>query len=234
MKYIPLTKGLFALVDDEDYEWLSQIKWQAHKDYNTKDTYYAYRKHPEKNSTQAMHRIILGISDPTVLIDHRNGNTLDNQKHNLRICSHRENMRNQKRNTLNTSGFKGVGYRKDSGLWRARIGFNGKRINLGSFKTAEEAAQAYNKKAIELHEEFRRPNEVPDGNPKIAFNLQKNNSTGYWGVSYISSKKHWRASIQSDKHSIIIGIFKTPEEAARAYNQKAIDLFGDLAKLNDV
>lgn len=234
MKQIPLTKGLFALVDDEDFEWLSASKWHAHKDINTQNDHYAMRKHPEKNSTQSMHRIILGLTDPKISVDHINGNRLDNQRHNLRICSHAENMRNQKINSKNTSGFKGVSFRNDSGLWRARISLNGKRIVIGYFKTAEEAAQAYNIKAKELHEEFARLNPVQNGTPKIAFKLQKNNSTGYWGVSYVKTTGYYVATIKVKKHSFQIGHFNTAEEAAHAYNTVAKQHFGAFAKLNEL
>lgn len=236
MKQIPLTKGLFALVDDEDFEWLSASKWHAHKDHNTKDTYYAYRKHPEKNSTQAMHRIILGISDPTILIDHRNGNTLDNQRHNLRICSHAENLRNMKLNSKNTSGFKGVNFLKDSGLWRARITYKGQRIILGHFNTAEEAAHAYNEACLTYYGEFARPNNISNFQKPATKTLRPGgwNTSGFRGVSFCKSQNRFRAQIQVDKRNIYIGSFKTAEEAAHAYNQKAIELLGDKARLNDI
>lgn len=236
MKQIPLTKDMVALVDDSDFDWLSASKWHAHKDSNTQNEYYAMRKHPEKNSTQAMHRVILGLTDPEINVDHINGNRLDNQRHNLRICSHAENMRNMKLNSKNTSGFKGVVFRKDSGLWRARITFNGKRITLGHFNTAEEAAHAYNEACIKYHRDFARPNTISNFQKPAIKTLKpsKLNSSGFRGVSFIKSQNRFRATIQVNKKSIIIGSFKTAEEAASAYNQKAVELLGGKARLNDI
>lgn len=238
MKQIPLTKGLFALIDDEDFEWLSQIKWHAHKDSNTKDTYYAYCKHPDKNSTLAMHRIILGITDPAILIDHRNGNALDNQRDNLRISTHAQNMQNQKINSKNTSGFKGVGFRKDSGLWRARISVNGKRITLGHFNTAEEAAIAYNEAAEneKFYGAFARLNKISNFQKPDIKTLKPGNfnTSGFRGVSLIKSQNRFRSTIQVNQQKIYIGSFKTAEEAAKAYNKKAIELLGNKARLNEI
>ena len=86
MKEIPLTRGKFALVDDEDYEWLSQWKWYC------STTGYAVRGC--KNRILYMHREI-AKTKPGMLTDHINRNKLDNRKENLRFCSHRENMKNR-------------------------------------------------------------------------------------------------------------------------------------------
>lgn len=236
MKKIPLTKGLFALVDDDDFEWLNNYKWHAHKDDKTKDGYYAMRKHPDRNSTQAMHRIIMCISDPKIKIDHRNGNRLDNQRHNLRICTHADNMKNVKLNSKNTSGFKGVVFRKDSGLWRARIGVNGKRITLGHFNTAEEAAIAYNEASDKFHGQYGNPNHISNFVKPVVKTLRPSgcNTSGFRGVSFNKSQNRFKANIQVNKQNIYIGSFKTAKEAACAYNQKAVELLGIKARLNDV
>lgn len=145
-------------------------------------------------------------------------------------------MRNQKINSKNTSGFKGVSYRKDSGLWRARISINGKRIILGHFNTAEEAADAYNEASGNLHGEFGKPNDISNFQKPAVKTLRPSNfnKSGFRGVSFIKSQNRFRASIQVKKKAIIIGTFNTAEEAARAYNLKASELLGDKARLNDV
>ena len=95
----------------------------------------------------------LGRGDKSV-VDHINGNGLDNRKANLRIASATENGRNRRRHSNNTSGFKGV--KKDKGRWVANIGGSKNRIRLGSFETPEEAHAAYCEAANRLHGEFAR------------------------------------------------------------------------------
>jgi hypothetical protein len=90
------------------------------------------------------------------MIDHINGNTLDNQRHNLRACSNKENMRNRGMASHNSSGFKGVSWLE--GKWSAYIGENGKKIHLGLFKTREDAARRYNKEALKRFGEFAKLN----------------------------------------------------------------------------
>jgi hypothetical protein len=101
------------------------------------------------------------IDDPTVEVDHRDGNGLNNRRRsNLRVCSHSQNGANQKKHKNNTSGFKGVVLYKDnrSRPWCARIKVEGRHIYLGYFATPDEAAKAYDAAAIRLHGEFARTN----------------------------------------------------------------------------
>lgn len=107
-----------------------------------------------------MHRFILGITDPKIQVDHINGDSLDNRKINLRLCSNSENSRNRGANKNNTSGYKGVRFRKEYGTYFATITVNRKEIYLGSFKTGKEAATAYNEAAIKYHDKFANLNEV--------------------------------------------------------------------------
>jgi len=121
-----------------------------------------------------------------MLVDHVNGDTMDNRRSNLRICSKSENGRNRKiASKNNTSGFKGVSYRKKgpdminewSRPWQAYINYDKKRHYLGTFATAEEAARAYNLKAKELHGEFARlnfPNEKNTEKKIPTFNDRSN------------------------------------------------------------
>lgn len=107
-----------------------------------------------------LHRIIMNVTDPKIFVDHINGNTLDNRRCNLRLCSHKENSRNQKLRKNNTSSYKGVFYNKKNNNYNAFCTVNGKREFIGCFKYAYNAALAYNNKAIELHGEFARLNEI--------------------------------------------------------------------------
>ncbi|TAL13964.1 hypothetical protein EPN95_04725 [Patescibacteria group bacterium] len=139
MKKIPLTQGKFALVDDEDADLVEGYKWTAKKDGNR---FYAYRRvGPRK--TLYMHRLLLGLTDPKVDTDHRDGDGLNNRRENLRACTRSENMRNTGKRVTNTSGYKGVCWDKGKEKWRAAIRLDGKRIFLGYFADPIEAAQTY-------------------------------------------------------------------------------------------
>ena len=159
MKQIALNgkhgKGKFALVDDEDYEELMKYRW------NVSSKGYATRGKVEDGVYKMirMHRVIMKAG--TVLfVDHINHNRLDNQKNNLRFCTHQENSMNQKKRKNATSKYKGVHWRKDIKKWRSRITINMKRICLGTFDSEIKAAKAYNAKAKELFGEFAHLNKI--------------------------------------------------------------------------
>jgi hypothetical protein len=155
-KEIPLTRGKIAIVDDEDYEYLSKHKWYA-----INSGGYATRAYMEdgKKIVVRMHRLIMNVPEDLV-VDHIDGNTLNNQKANLRICTRAENCRNRGINKNNTSGYKGVYWNKSKKRWAASIRYNRKRVNCGHYKCEHEAAAAYNLKAIELFGEYAWLNEI--------------------------------------------------------------------------
>ena len=153
---IELAKGMVALIDEEDWELVRGYRWRAFKG-PTNNTWYALTSVRRDDGGQRgvyMHRLILGLTDPRIKSDHRDGNGLNNQRWNLRACANSENLRNRGAQANNKCGFKGVSWRKDCGKWRADIMADGKRKHLGHFKTPEEAHQAYCAAAIELHGEF--------------------------------------------------------------------------------
>lgn len=151
---IQLTRGYVALVDDDDYEKLSSYKWTAAPRDNR---CYAFRSEGPRGHqrTVRMHRVIMNAPDD-LLVDHINGNTLDNRKENLRLCTMSQNMFNQGAQKDNTSGYKGVSYVKDRGKWSAQIAIRGKTHYLGYFHTPNEAYEAYCTAAKQLHGEFAR------------------------------------------------------------------------------
>lgn len=160
MKLIPLTKGYFAQVDDEDLEWLNQWKWNARVD---RKTVYAVRCHKKEDGnfvTVGMHRQILGLTDPKTLGDHIDGNGLNNTRKNLRPCTNKENLMNRGPNINSLSRFKGVSWHKSSKRWQSTITILGKKKHLGYFDNECEAAIECNKAVKEHHKEFARYNEV--------------------------------------------------------------------------
>lgn len=150
---IPLTQGKFAIVDDEDYEWLNQYKWYALK---SRNTFYAQRRTGKPRQTVLMHRQILGVPS-SLQTDHQNSNGLDNRKRNIRACTHNENQHNQQIQKRNLK-YKGVSWFKPSKKWRARIVHNNQQIYLGLFVNKTKAAKAYDEKARELFGEFAYTN----------------------------------------------------------------------------
>ena len=153
-KQIPLSQGKFAIIDDEDYEQLKQFTWHAIK---RRYCCYAYRSRNGKE--MSMHRIIM---DPpkNMEVDHINGNGLDNRRANLRVCTHQQNIRNQRVQKKNVTGYKGVGVVKRTGKYKAYIKVNGNKLHLKCWNTAIEAAMAYNEAASLYFGSFARLNEI--------------------------------------------------------------------------
>lgn len=157
MKQIPLGQDKFALVDDEDYDYLMQWNWHLKTPKNNENTCYATRK--DGNKSIKMHREIMKF--PLSRIDHKDRNGLNNQKDNLRKCTHAQNMRNRRKKSGCSSQFKGVTWCKELQKWKGKITFDGKIIHIGYFDNEIDAALAYNVKAIELFGQFALLNEIP-------------------------------------------------------------------------
>lgn len=159
MKHIPLTQGKFAIVDDEDYDYLMQWKWFAQKG---RSTYYAVRLTPHINGKQhaiAMHRVLLGLREGDgVFSDHCNGNGLDNRIFNLRTCSNSQNRMNSLIQSNNTSGYKGVSWHKGHKKWQSYITVDRKKVALGNFFCLIKAAKVYDEAAIKYYGEFAKAN----------------------------------------------------------------------------
>lgn len=158
---IPMNHGLVALVDDADYELAMRHRWHR-TDPNGRRTVYAATNMPIPGRHgrgsyryKSLHHLITGWS----MVDHINGNGLDNRRSNLRQVTHAQNCRNRRLNSDNTSGYKGVNRFPSS--WRAGIVVNQRFHHLGMYATAEEAALAYDEGARRLHGEFARLN-FPD------------------------------------------------------------------------
>lgn len=154
MKTVNLSNStLVAFVDDEDYQKISKRGWSLNSNGYAKCTI----RMNGKSRTLLMHRLIMGITNANDL-DHINRNRLDNRKLNLRECNRSQNLSNQGLSSKNTTGYKGVCYDKSRNKYEAYIKHHSKKIFLGRFNTAIEAATAYNIKAFELKGEFARLN----------------------------------------------------------------------------
>jgi hypothetical protein len=160
MKQIPLTQGKFALVDDQDYEFLMQWKWCANKNHKT---FYGVRGFWNclKQITVQMHRVIakrMGLDIKDKKVDHIDRNGLNNCRGNLRIATNSQSQANRNKRKNNISGYIGVSEHKCRNNWHARIQVNGNDISLGYFTNKKDAAKAYNKAALKYFGEFARLN----------------------------------------------------------------------------
>ncbi len=154
MKLIPLTKGLFAQVDGEDYEKVNKFKWCANKGGNT-----FYGRTGIGKNYKKLHRFILGITDPKIFIDHEDLNGLNCQKYNLRIATRSQNGANR---ILSNKKYKGVYFKKSRNKWYAQCRKDGHNYEKCSLNSEVEAAIAYNDLAIKLHGRFAKLNIIPN------------------------------------------------------------------------
>ena len=160
MEKIKLTRNQFTIVDDDDYYRVNQFKWRANYSSSVKK-YYAIKElyictcHSKRYRMNIhLHKYIMNCPD-NMQVDHINGDTLDNRKSNLRICTHQQNNWNKKpANVKKTSKFIGVCWCKNNKTWRANIKINNRQTHLGYFKTEIDAAKQYNKIAKKIRGEF--------------------------------------------------------------------------------
>lgn len=158
---IALTKGRFAIIDTSD--WDDVVKWNWY----LSSMGYAIRDVclDGNRSIMRMHRCILRAGSKDVC-DHINGDSLDNRKSNLRLCTPLQNQMNRRMDKRNKTGFKGVEWRNRYNTFIAKIIINGERKHLGSFKTAEEASEAYKQASLKNHGEFSVFHRSGDNAPK--------------------------------------------------------------------
>ena len=155
MKEIKLTRGKIAIINSRDFRKLNQYKWHV---YWSGSAFYAGRSIYKngRNSIIPMHREIMHAPNE-FQVDHKNGNTLDNSRKNLRLCTHQQNQHNRiNPNKNNILGIKGICWLKGTGKFRARIMINKKAIHLGLFVSIKEADNAYRKAERKYFGSFAR------------------------------------------------------------------------------
>jgi AP2 domain len=210
-------KVVAFLVDDDDYERLSQYRWTLN---TTNGRFYARRQEGGKHGRLIhMHRDIMGLNNnPLKVVGHKEGDGTDNRKSNLRVATKHQNSMNLTRSIANKTGFKGVMARGKKFV--ATIGKDGRSIYLGVFGTAEEAGVAYDNAARQLFGKFAKLNfpekkhvfepidHLLEARPAKAIGI----SSRYRGVCWHKGK--WRAQLGK----MHLGYFDAEEDAAMAYD----------------
>ena len=216
LKEIVLRNGEKALVDDEDFEWLSQWNW------NKNQYGYAMRSTMKngKSKNLFMHQLIMECPKG-MEIDHANRNKLDNRRSNLRVATRQQNSRNMPAtHKSKTSIYKGVSWYSRDQRWIAQISTGEKCLKLGRYESEEDAAKAYDQAAYKEFGEFAYlnfPNTDPTSHHPKKYVPQT--SSRYRGVSWYSPNGKWRATVKVNGKVISLGYHRFEWEAAQAYNR---------------
>jgi len=158
IQIISVNKDNYTIVDVEDVIRISEYNWNI-----------SSGKYANNNLVGLLHRFIMNVTDSNIYVDHKNHNTLDNRKQNLRLCSPQENSFNQTIQNRNSksSKYKGVFWDKGRNKWQTSIKYNQKRIYIGRYENEEEAAKAYDLVALNLFGEFSNLNFKDNKHDKI-------------------------------------------------------------------
>lgn len=148
--------GIKILIDREDMDFILQYHWYPLWSRNKERVYFTTKKN---RKSFFLHRLIIGAIGK-INVDHINGDTRDNRKVNLRLCTASQNNMNMKTPKRNTSGYRGVSWHKSFKKWAAYITINYKLKYLGAFDNKEAAALAYNEAAVKYHGKFASLNKV--------------------------------------------------------------------------
>lgn len=162
-KRVPLGNDLYAIVDADWFEMLMLVKWHSSKSHNKTKKQRAMTSLSFRGlgSSEFMHRVIMD-APKQMEVDHINGDALDNRRCNLRLCTSSQNKANTKKYSRlgKTLKYKGTCENRYGG-WETSITYKGQKKYLGTFKTAEEGARAYDAAAIVIYGEFASLNLPP-------------------------------------------------------------------------
>lgn len=195
------------LVDDEDFGRFKDWWWYVNKDGYVWSTIGA--------KYVMLHRLVVGVTDRRINVDHKNRNKLDNRRSNLRVATVAQNAWNRKASSRSSTGYRGVTPCRATGKWRAHIMANGVRRSLGRFRTAKDAAKAWDKMATELYGGFACLN-FPNTDYSVyqpKDDTHKKTSK-YVGVSWDKTNGVWVAQFYMNKLPVYVGRFDSEEEAA--------------------
>lgn len=168
-----LGEGFYTIVDLSDYYLLNKFRWSAKRDRNWVYAVRFVNDPGSRGKTISLHRFLLNPS-PHLLVDHRNGITLDNRRVTLRLATRLQNVQNKGKTRAKTSSkFIGVFYVKRRNRWSVKIGHLGKRIWIGEFDSEIEAARAYDIAAKKYHGEFARLNFPENNNDELTKKLKR-------------------------------------------------------------
>jgi len=153
---LPLTKGLYTIIDVDMWSSVKPYKWAAHRTKGSSIWYARRGKRVLRPSGKRvitainLHRVVAGANEYAQKVDHINGNGLDNRRSNLRVCSNMENNHNRHAPSRSRTGFFGVKWMKKLNKWQAAIKNDGKWIYLGIYSDVRDAAMAYDRAVIQM------------------------------------------------------------------------------------
>lgn len=231
VKKVFLTQDKFALVDLRDYPRIMKYKWCASKRTTKRgksENWYAIGWVDGKSIS--MHQFLLGKKEG-LEIDHKNRNSLDNTRKNLRFATHQQNIQNSKV-IGKYSKYKGISFHKENKKWESHIQYNGIGYYLGQFKSEIYAAMVYDSFANELFGEFANLNfkfvnkKLFDKNKLV----KKEYTSKYKGVSFDKIRNNYRIYVGK----LYLGREKTEEWAIKKRNQYIIDNNSNDFKLQEV
>lgn len=208
----------YVKIDDEDYDKLSSYRWYFNtRRYPITDI---WQKDKQKNKRVLLHRMVLGVTDSKIFVDHINHDVLDARKENLRVCSHKENNRNCVGQKSRKGLYKGV-YETKYNSWVAIIIVDSKSICIGTYYNQKDAALAYDKAAREHFKDFACLNfpEITDYKHLNSPRRHPNRSSKYIGISYSKKSKKWRTEKLYNHKRYYLGEFDTEDKALEKLNQ---------------